>query len=204
MYRLLATLVFAVGALPAAAQTQPASPPSNFYPSPPTARAPTVEQGVPIGDLKSPLADGQSTPKRTTVDSEAEVQLLGGGLKLKWGRHAKGAKPADIAFVRQGGLWTMTGRIAAGDDWLSIDGVVERIAAKSLQVKGEVAFRVAGVEKGNPCRISGTLHFKRSGKSQAWRLVEGDNPCDGTQEKVDLVQAKPAEKKQASTQPRRG
>ena len=40
------------------------------------------------------------------------------------------------------------------------------------------------------------LHFRRSGKSQVWRLAEGDNPCDGSQEMFDLVYEKaPAEKK---------
>ena len=46
--------------------------------------------------------------------------------------------------------------------------------------------------------------FKRSGKSQTWRLVDGDNPCDGTQEMFDLVHEKqPAEKKPLPTQPKR-
>jgi len=39
------------------------------------------------------------------------------------------------------------------------------------------------------------LHFRRSGKSEVWRLAEGDNPCDGTQEKFDLVHEKPAGEK---------
>ena len=51
------------------------------------------------------------------------------------------------------------------------------------------------MQKGTPCKVAGTLHFKRSGKSQVWRLVEGDNPCDGAQEMLDLVYEKPVEKK---------
>ncbi len=50
-----------------------------------------------------------------------------------------------------------------------------------------MAFRVAKVEKGTPCKVGGLLHFRRSGKSQVWRLAEGDNPCDGTREGFDLV-----------------
>ena len=47
-------------------------------------------------------------------------------------------------------------------------------------------------------------NFRRSGKSQVWRLAEGDNPCDGTREIFDLVYEKPVEKKPVPTQPKRG
>ena len=86
----------------------------------------------------------------------------------------------------------------------AIDGVVERISANNVQVRGEVAFRVAKVDKGMPCKVAGLLHFRRSGKSQVWRLSEGDNPCDGTQELFDLVYEKPPEKKPVPAQLRRG
>ena len=103
-----------------------------------------------------------------------------------WGRYAKikGAKPGDVTVTKQGDAVVVKGRIdsvAPGTegDWASIDGVVERIAPATVQIRGEVAFRVAKVEKGTPCKVGGLLHFKRSGKSQVWRLAEGDNPCDG-------------------------
>ena len=88
-------------------------------------------------------------------------------------------------------------------DWAAIDGVVERISPAHVQIRGEVAFRVAKVMKGTPCKVGGTLHFKRSGKSQVWRLAEGDNPCDGAQEMFDLVYEKPVEKKPVPAQPKR-
>ena len=68
---------------------------------------------------------------------------------------------------------------------------------------GEVAFRVASVEKGTPCKVAGLLNFKRSGKSQVWRLAEGDNPCDGMREGFDLVYEKAVEKKPVPAQPKR-
>ena len=89
-------------------------------------------------------------------------------------------------------------------DWASIDGVVERIAGNNVIVRGEVAFRVAKVQNGTPCKVAGLLHFRRSGKSQVWRLAEGDNPCDGTQELFDLMYEKPAEKKPVPPQGKRG
>jgi len=127
-----------------------------------------------------------------------------------WGRYAKvkGAKPGDLAVTRQGNVWIVKGRIdsvAPGSegDWASIEGVVEKIAPGLVQVRGEVAFRVAKVEKGTACKVAGVLNFKRSGKSQVWRLAEGDNPCDGMREGFDLVYEKPVEKKPVPAQPKR-
>ena len=120
---------------------------------------------------------------------------------MVWGRYSKikGAKPGVATVTKQGALWTIKGRldsVAPGTegDWVAIDGVVERITANNIQIRGEVAFRVAKVQNGTPCKAGGLLHFRRSGKSQVWRLAEGDNPCDGTQEMFDLAYEKPAEK----------
>lgn len=198
----------------ASAQTPPAStstqPPSSYYPAPPPQQAPTVQQGVPTTGLSSPLPGTQKVD-RTEIAAETEAQLFADARKIVWGRYAKikGAKSGDVAVTRQGNLWTIKGRIdsvAPGTegDWASIDGVVERISAGVVQIRGEVAFRVAKVEKGTPCKVAGTLTFRRSGKSQVWRLAEGDNPCDGTREAFDLVYEKPVERKPVPTQPKRG
>lgn len=176
--------------------------PSPFYPSPPPEKAPVIQQGAPTQGLSSPLLANEQKITRTIVDSDAEGQLFAGAAKIAWGRYAKikGAKPGTVAVTKQGALWTIKGRIdseAPGTegDWASIEGVVERIATNTITIRGEVAFRVAKVQKGTPCKVSGTLHLKRSGKSQIWRLVEGDNPCDGAQELLDVIYEKPAEKK---------
>jgi hypothetical protein len=183
--------------------------PSAMYPAPPPKEAPSVEKGAPISSLTSPLAGDQAKPTQTKIDSESEAQLFANATRIVWGRYSKikGAKPGTATVTRQGPLWTIKGRldsVAPGTegDWVSIDGVVERIAANNVQIRGEVAFRVAKVN-GTPCKVAGVLHFRRSGKSQVWRLAEGDNPCDGSQEMFELVHDKPAEKKPVPTQPKR-
>jgi hypothetical protein len=216
MQRFALSLVVLALAGPTFAQTAPTAnsgstqTPSSFYPAPPPKEAPPVERGAPTGNLTSPLAGSQTAATRTAVDSEAEAQLFAYATKMVWGRYAKnkGAKPGAAVVTRQGPLWTIKGRlesVAPGTegDWMEIDGVVERIAANNVTIRGEVAFRVAGVQKGTPCKVGGLLHFRRSGKSQTWRLAEGDNPCDGTQERFDLVYDKPAEKKPVPAQPKR-
>ena len=212
MKRVFLPIAAALIATPAGAQTPgPASqPPSSYYPAPPPERAPMVQQGAPLTGLSSPLPATAPKVERTDIASEAEAQLFADARRIVWGRHAKlkGAKPGDLTVSRQGNLWIIKGRIdsvAPGSegDWASIDGVVERISAGHVQVRGEVAFRVSAVEKGTPCKVAGVLNFRRSGKSQVWRLAEGDNPCDGTRENLDLVYEKPAEKKPVPTQPRR-
>ena len=212
MKRVILPIAAALIATPAAAQTPgPASqPPSSYYPAPPPERAPMVQQVAPLTDLSSPLPATAPKVERTDIASEAEAQLFADARRIVWGRYAKlkGAKPGDLTVSRQGNLWIIKGRIdsvAPGSegDWASINGVVERISAGHVQVRGEVAFRVTAVEKGTPCKVAGVLNFRRSGKSQVWRLAEGDNPCDGTRENLDLVYEKPTEKKPVPGQPRR-
>lgn len=197
---LLFSLLLAAGT--AAAQTPGQDQQSPFYPAPPPENAPKVEQGAPLQGLSSPLAGGEQKVTRTAIDSDAEAQLFASARKLVWGRYAKikGAKPAEVAVAKQDGLWSVKGRIdsvAPGTegDWASIDAVVEKISAGNVTMRGEVAFRVAKVQNGTTCKVGGTLHFKRSGKSHVWRLVEGDNPCDGSQEFFDLVYEKPTPEK---------
>jgi len=207
MQRLALSLALLVMAASAFAQSQA---PSPFYPAPPPEQAPKVDQGAPLGNLSSPLGQDQPKVARTIIDSDAEAQLFAGAVKVVWGRYAKikGAKPGDVTVTKEGALWRVKGRIdsvAPGTegDWATIDGVAERISAGVVQIRGEVAFRIAKVMKGTPCKVGGTLHFKRSGKSQVWRLAEGDNPCDGAQEMFDLVYEKPVEKKPVPPQPKR-
>jgi hypothetical protein len=208
MNRLLVLVLLLLGGSAAAQQQPQASTP--YYPAPPPTQAPTVQQGAPTSGLSSPLPAGDRKVERTEIASDAEAQLFVDARKIVWGRYAKvkGAKPGEVTVTRQGSLWIVKGRIdsvAPGSegDWASIDGVVEKIAPGLVQVRGEVAFRVAGVEKGTPCKVAGLLNFKRSGKSQVWRLAEGDNPCDGMREGFDLVYNKPAEKKPVPAQPKR-
>lgn len=209
---LLATAALAQTPAQTPAQTAPGQDTqSTFYPAPPPETAPKIEQGAPLQGLTSPLAGGEQKITRTAIDSDAEAQLFAGAAKIVWGRYAKlkGAKPGEIAVTKQNGLWTVKGRIesvAPGTegDWAAIDGVVERISAGNVTVRGEVAFRIGKLQGGKACKVAGSLHFKRSGKSQVWRLLEGDNPCDGSQELFDLVYEKPApEKKPATPTPKR-
>lgn len=204
---LVLLLTLLAGSAAAQQQQQPTTP---YYPAPPPTLAPTVQQGAPTTGLSSPLPASVPRIERTEITSDAEAQLFADARKIVWGRYAKvkGAKPGDVSVTRQGNVWVVKGRIdsvAPGSegDWASVDGVVEKIAPGLVQMRGEVAFRVAKVEKGTPCKVAGVLNFRRSGKSQVWRLAEGDNPCDGMREGFDLVYEKPVEKKPVPTQPKR-
>lgn len=201
---------FAAFAQAPPAKEAPPQAPSSYYPAPPPQQAPSVQQGASTSGLSSPLPAGAPKIDRTEITSDAEAQLFADARRIVWGRYAKikGAKPGDVTVTKQGAVWLVKGRIdsvAPGTegDWASIDGVVERIASGVVQIRGEVAFRIAKVEKGTPCKVAGLLNFKRSGKSQVWRLAEGDNPCDGMREAFDLVYEKPIEKKPVPTQPKR-
>ena len=175
-----------------------------YYPAPPPELAPKTEQGMPIGDLSSPLARDKAKITQTAIASDAEAQLFSGADKIVWGRYAKakGQKPGTVT-VTKGTVWTVKGRLdgtapGADGDYASIDGVVEKITAHHVVIRGEIAFRVAKIEDGAVCKVAGTLRFRRSGRSHVWRLFEGQNPCDGSHEVFDLVYDQPhAEKKPA-------
>ena len=189
----------------AVAQQQP--PATPYYPAPPPAQAPTVIQGAPTTGLSSPLPAAAPKVATTEIASDAEAQLFGEARRIVWGRYAKikGAKPGELTVTRQGNLWQVKGRIdsvAPGTegDWASIEGVVEKVSPGLVQIRGEVAFRVAKAAP-TPCKVGGLLNFKRAGKSEVWRLAEGDNPCDGMREGFDLVMQKaPSEKKPVPAQ----
>ena len=210
MNRLLVLVLVLLAGGAAAQQQQQQQPSTPYYPAPPPAQAPTVQQGQPTTGLSSPLPAAVPKIDRTEIASDAEAQLFADARKISWGRYAKvkGAKYGDVAVTRQGNVWVVKGRIdsvAPGSegDWASVDGVVEKIAPGLVQIRGEVAFRVAKVEKGTACKVAGVLNFKRSGKSQVWRLAEGDNACDGSQEMLDLAYEKPAEKRPVPAQGQR-
>ena len=188
-----------LAAAPALAQ-QP-QPPTSMYPAPPPEKAPVTPQGAPLTGLSSPLDQGRGRVLRTEINAESEAQLFASASKLVWGRYAKakGVKPGELAISREQGLWTVKGRIENDGDWASIEGTVERISAGHVQVRGEAAFRVAKVNA-TPCKVAGLLNLRRSGKSQTWRLAEGDNPCDGTREMLDLVMDKQSDKRPVPAQ----
>jgi len=205
-------LLFTAGTATAFAQ-KPAEPQvTPYYPAPPPELAPKTEQGVPVDSLTSPLAQDQAKITRTAIDSDAEAQLFATADHIVWGRYAKvkGEKPGSVT-VTKGGVWTVKGRIdstapGADGDYASIDGIVEKIAANNITIRGEVAFSVAKIQNGVACKVAGALHFRRSGKSHVWRLAEGENPCDGSRELLDLVYEKSATEKPAEKKPtpRRG
>ncbi len=191
------------------AQTPSDEQSTPMYPAQPPKEAPKTEQGAPIKNLSSPLEAAEPKVTQTAVASDAEASLFAGAHKVMWGRFAKikGTKPGEVEVTKQAGLWSVKGRIEGSTpdtegDWASIDAVVERIAAGQLTLRGEVAFRTAKVQGGKVCKAAGTLHFKRSGKSHVWRMLEDDNPCDGSQELFDLIYDKgPAEKKPVEKKP---
>jgi hypothetical protein len=202
---LLIAAVAALAAGPALAQKKAEEPQvTPYYPAPPPKFAPETDKGLSVDSLSSPLARDKAKITHTEIDSEAEAQLFASADKVRWGRYAKlkGEKPGTVT-VTKGEVWTVKGRIdsqAPGTegDWASIDGVVQKITANHVTIRGEVAFRVAKVENGAPCKVAGSLHFRRSGRSHIWRLIEGDNPCDGHREFFDLVYERAPAKKPAA------
>ena len=86
-------------------------------------------------------------------------------------------------------------------------GIEARFIDLAGYINGQMPeFSVAKIQNGVACKVAGALHFRRSGKSHVWRLAEGENPCDGSRELLDLVYEKSATEKPAEKKPtpRRG
>ena len=203
-------LVLLLGAAPASAQQRRSRRPP-YYPAPPPEQAPTVAAGRADHRPQLAAAGGAAKIERTEIASDAEAQLFADARKIVWGRYAKmkGAKPGDVAVTKQGNVWVVKGRIdsvAPGTegDWASIDGVVEtHLGRPSCRSAARSRSASPRSRRARRARWRACCNFKRSGKSQVWRLAEGDNPCDGTRENFDLVYEKPVEKKPVPAQPKR-
>ena len=111
--------------------------------------------------------------------------------QVKKGRHFPA--PADAKKVKTFRIYRYDPEGNANPRWDTYDVAVDQCGPMLL----DVLIHIKNT-------MDATLTFRRSGKSQVWRLAEGDNPCDGMREGFDLVQEKPAEKKPVPSQPKRG
>jgi hypothetical protein len=122
---------------------------------------------------------------------------------------SRAPSPARSTVTRQGNLWIVKGRHrqrrAGYRGRLGLDRRRRR-THRSGRRAGSRRSRLPGRHGRERHALQGGRHCSPSvalGKSNVWRLAEGDNPCDGKREGLDLVMEKPAEKKPVPPQPKR-
>jgi hypothetical protein len=124
-------------------------------------------------------------PTATVVAQDAPLEELVGThpLTLQWVSwdHAGTAE-----VTRDGALLALRGRQELKGDYVQVEGVLERVDARSFVLVGTVETRVGHIAGGNACRRQGRFTFRRTGTRRYWRLKERTNPCDGVADYVDL------------------
>ncbi len=164
------------------AQTTPPSAPSPAAPPPPATAATPAP---------TPPAAPAATPAKTEILWDEEAELVKGDHPFIW-RRLKGSKRGSLKIVDEGGLWKISGRHQGQtpetkDDYVAIKGVITSITSGTFVVSGEIEFFAAKMNKGVACRITGESRFYRRGSEQIWRLQDGNNPCSGPKEALDVA-----------------
>lgn len=133
-------------------------------------------------------------PAKTEILWDEEAALVMGDHPLVWRRldKIKGNKRGALKIVDEGGLWKIGGRhqgqtAETKDDYVTIKGVITAVTSGTFVVNGEIEFFAAKMNKGAACRLTGESRFYRRGNEQIWRLQNGENPCSGPKEALDVA-----------------
>lgn len=88
----------------------------------------------------------------------------------------------------QSGLLSIKGeqRERGGDGYLRIDGVIEKVESNGFIFNGKITTKVSGNNNGNPCVREGRYTFRSYEGRRYWRMQEGESPCDGVWDYVDV------------------
>lgn len=181
---LLPALAIALLSGAAYAQTKPpAAPPPAAAPAP--APATTPPQAA---------APAPATTAKTEILWDEEAALVKGDHPFIWRRldKVKGNKRGALKIVDDGGVWRIEGRhqgltADTKEDYVAIKGTITAVTSGTFVVNGEIEFFATKMNKGAACRLTGESRFFRRGNEQIWRLQNGNNPCSGPKEFLDMA-----------------
>ena len=126
-------------------------------------------------------AHAQQAP---STDAKARAALLGSHLlTLQW---IGSDKLGSAKVTDEEGTLRLKGEQKKGDDFVTVDGTITSLDAKTFTFEGTITTRVSHIAKGQPCERKGKMTFAITGKRKYWRLQQMDNPCEGVTDYVDL------------------
>ncbi len=128
-----------------------------------------------------------TAPTKTQVnDAQAREQLLGDHLlTLQW--ISDGKKVGKAQVTEEDGLLKLRGeQRAAKGNYVTVEGVIERVDAKSFILVGKVETKVDFIAGGKVCPREGRFTFRITGKRRYWRMKEMENPCEDVVDYVDM------------------
>jgi hypothetical protein len=126
------------------------------------------------------------TPKVVVNDMAAKQMLVGAHrLSLQWISWDRFGKA--VVTEKNGSLLIKGEQRGRGNnDYVTIDGVITRVDAKSFTFEGDIITRVSHINKGELCKRSGEMTFRITGNRRYWRLQQMNNPCDEAADYVDI------------------
>ncbi|QSQ23251.1 hypothetical protein JY651_50660 [Pyxidicoccus parkwayensis] len=132
-------------------------------------------------------AENAPAPTKTQVnDAKAKEQLLGEhGVTLQW--IEEGGKRGKAQVTEENGLMKLQAEQKdAKGNYVTVEGVIERVDAKSFVLVGKVETQVDYIAGGKACPREGRFTFRITGKRKYWRMKEMDNPCEDVVDYVDV------------------
>jgi hypothetical protein len=125
--------------------------------------------------------------KTVVKDAKAKQMLLGNHkLSLQWIDFYKYFGVAKVTEKK--GVLYLKGKQNQkdGEDFLTIDGKITKIEAKSFTFVGKIETSVSHINNGEVCTREGEMTFRITGKRKYWRLMQMDNPCSDVTDYVDI------------------
>jgi hypothetical protein len=139
-------------------------------------------EGAPAAKDAAPAA-----PTKTQVsDDKAREKLLGDhDLTLQWISDKKKVGKAQV--TEENGLLKLKGeQRGPKGNYVTVEGVIERVDAASFVLVGKVETRVDYIAGGKVCPREGRFTFRITGKRRYWRMKEMNNPCEDVVDYVDV------------------
>jgi hypothetical protein len=135
--------------------------------------------------LARPAAARPEAPHTDVRDPGGKQRLVGKhGFSLQWISWEQ--LGSAVVSEDADGTLRLKGEQRAGEDFVTIDGVVTSVDATAFTFEGEIVTRVSHINGGRPCTRQGPFTFARKGKRRYWRLQQMDNPCEGVTDYVDV------------------
>ncbi|MDQ3132309.1 MAG: hypothetical protein M3Q99_16300 [Acidobacteriota bacterium] len=124
--------------------------------------------------------------KTVVSDAKAKAMLLGKHkLSLQW---ISWDYFGQVSITNKRGVLYLKGeqKQRRGSDYVKIDGVITSIDQKEFKFNGTITMQISHIADGKPCKRTGEMTFRITGKRKYWRLQEMDNPCDEATDYVDI------------------
>jgi hypothetical protein len=122
------------------------------------------------------------------IKDQAMAQKLLGkhALTLQWLGTGTLSDAGTAEVTDENGGWHLTGKQQAKEGYVTLDGTVTEVDAKTFAFTGKIITNVSYINQGKDCLRNGDFTFAQKGNRKYWRMQQIDNPCDEAADYVDI------------------